>query len=108
MSLRRTLNENLLDNGFKIRDAIPDEVFTERFTPIMIEIAKGNYSQFRIVPGEDAIDGFDWEFVSSHHIVYVKNSERYSNGFFRPTQIEFRHKETGERAYLPLHTIKSK
>jgi hypothetical protein len=62
----RDYNKELEAKGFKVRAHISNLLMAERLAPIIIEIAKGTYKDFRIVPIELLHEGAD-----SGHVFYA-------------------------------------
>ena len=105
----RTLNGKLIRGGFEVLTAVPNEQISECLTKIMLDIAGGRYSDLRIVHGDVALNGYEWQFEKPSHIFYVRYNQDHPNydqkaiTLVMPTLV---HKESGERnSSLLLHQI---
>jgi len=108
-TLNRILQE---DQNFKFIHLIDSKSFPELLAQLAVEYAQGWYSDIRIVPGEIALAGSEWQLKEPAHLVYAKIGQKNPAYAKRdephvtlccPT---FVHVETKEEHYhLPVHSV---
>jgi hypothetical protein len=104
-----TLSGRLLAEGFDIAAVIPNEDLPKKIYEMIIDYAMDKYTDMRIVPGDVALAGQDWQLETPSHIVYVKDNvdhSTYKPGSCRIIQPTFRSARTGEQNIgLPISRI---
>ena len=106
----KTLNGRLVNKGFRVKAAIPNRRLPESLAKIIIESARGEYKDIKIIPSELALKGYEWELEEQSHIVYVKYNQDYPG--YNPNCLRvgpipnFQHKETGDIASFSLQGVR--
>ena len=70
---RKILNDVLFNQGFLAIDIIPNKDLPKRLSSFMLDYAGGKYNDVRVIPGELAFEGFEWQPVEPSHMIYVKH-----------------------------------
>ncbi len=73
----KTLNSRLFEEGFEAISVIPNDKLPERLTSTMIDLARGKYLKLRVIPGEIAFEGAEWQLETPSHIIYAKDNPEY-------------------------------
>lgn len=104
----KTLNAEIIESGFKVVTCIPNRTLSEDIIPIMIEFARGKYTDIRIVPGEVALRGSLWTLEKESHIVYAKQNERfpdYDPNAFSLAMVSVYRGDVSHRGFISLNDI---
>jgi hypothetical protein len=106
----KTLNGRLIKEGFAVEASIPNEELPEMLTALLIELARGRYTEMRVVPDDVALGNSEWKVEKPSHIVYVKdnpNHPGYNPSSVRLVMPGMVHRKTGEyNLVLPVASIK--
>lgn len=111
--MSKTLNRILQEEkGFEFHNLITTSEFPERMVQLSVEMARGWYSDLRVVPSDVALDGSEWKLKEPAHLVYVKISRKHPDYAERNEPHVtlclpvFVNKATGEENYhLPIHSV---
>ena len=105
----KSLHGKYISAGFDAIGMAENEHLPETLTRIMVELARGVYTDMRIVPGDVALEGSGLKLVEpSQHIIYAKDNTEHPNypQGIRRVQAELIDIEADEYTLLPLNLIK--
>ncbi|MBT3985833.1 hypothetical protein HOD38_04465 [archaeon] len=101
----KTLNSRLFEDGFEAIEVIPNDKLPERLTTTMIDLARGKYLDMKVIPGELAFEGIEWQIETPSHIIYAKVNTEYPGHDPKSiyiVQTFFKHSNTGEVEILRI------
>lgn len=76
-SVEKTLNYELCEKGYETLRIIKNAQLPEDLSGVMLDYARGKYTDVRVVPAEIALAGSHLLPRDPSHVVYVKYNERH-------------------------------
>lgn len=81
------MNGELISDDFNVWDVIPNERLPESLAELAVGIARERYEDVRIIPGDVALKGYEWQLKDPSHIIYVKYNQSHPD--YDPSSIRF-------------------
>ena len=72
----KTLRDEMFEKGFRVVAVIRDQDLSKELYPLLLDYYKGVYRDLRIIPGDLAFKGFDWQLVEPSHVIYAKHEHQ--------------------------------
>lgn len=101
-----TLNSRMLGQGYRIECIVKGNDM-EKLLGFSLNVARGYYEDYKIIPENLALEGSEWRAADSNlHIIYAKVSPSHPDEkekkelSVRMTRIDVKHKDTGNDSHI--------
>jgi hypothetical protein len=71
---RKALRDDLVKDGFKVLKVVPNSQLPELLINILIGLAREQYQDIRIIPGDILLETSKLRLEESSHVIYVKEA----------------------------------
>jgi len=95
-----SLDEQLKAEGFVAETILDNERMANRLADVALDIARGKYVDYRMVPVDVALKGSGHEPIKALHVLYVKESEAYKKELVGTVRMLFVECKEGEHIQL--------